>query len=187
MTLTDFFTNTYVQTTILSILSAIVAAVFATRPRVIWSETHQSSFRLKPNEENAPVHVRTSEIWIKNTGRAPAKHLEVVLNYRPQHYQIWKPRKCEEKLLDDDRLSLVFETLGPKDEIEISMLDAFVDTPMVVGVRHEAGLAAETKMQTTEKPSALFLYTFLFFSIVGFLFVIYQLLAFLGPMLVSSL
>jgi len=186
MTVTDFFSDTYVQTAVLSLVSAIVAALFATRPRVVWSKAHQSSFRFKPNESEQPFYVHTSEIWIKNSGRAQAKQLEVVLNFRPQHYEIWTPRKCKEELLADDRLSLTFETLGPQDEFEISMLNTFGETPNVIEVRHEVGLAKEAEMQTTAKPGTFTLLIFLGLSLAGFILILYQIAAFLGPMLISS-
>ncbi len=186
MTLTEFFSNTYVQTLLLSFMSAIIAAIFATRPRVIWSKTHQSSFRLKTNEGEKPLYIYTSEIWIKNSGRAQAKHLEVVLNFKPQHYQVWSPRKCREELLADDRLSLTFETLGPQDEFEIAMLDSFGETPNVIEVRHEAGLARETEMQTTAKPGTFFLLIIVTLFLAGFVLILFQIAAFFGPMLLPS-
>lgn len=186
MTVTDFFSNTYVQTLVLSLVSAIIAAVFATRPRVVWSKAHQSSFRLKPKEGEKPLYIYTSEIWIKNSGRAQARQLEVVLNFTPQHYEIWTPRKCKEELLADDRLCLTFETLGPQDEFEISMLSSSGETPNVIEVRHEAGLAKETEMQTTAKPGTFFLIIIVTLFLVGFVLILYQIAAFLGPMFFPS-
>lgn len=183
MTITDFFANTYVQTAILSILSAVIAVLFASRPRVNWSKAHQSSFRLMNEAGDEPLYVCTSEIWIKNSGRAQAKNLEIILNFRPQHYEIWTPRKCKEEILADDRLSLTFETLGPQDEFDISMLHTFGETPSVIEVRHEGGLAKETEMQTTVKPGTFTLLVCVAVFLVGFGLILYQLAALFGPML----
>ena len=131
------------------------------------------------------MYVYTSEIWVKNLGRAQAKQLEIVLNYKPRHYEIWTPRKCTEELLADDRLALTFETLGPHDEFQISMFDTDIDTPSVIEVRHESGLASEAEMQTTPKPGT-FLISFLgTLILVGFGVILYQIAAFLGPFIFS--
>lgn len=186
MTLSDFFSNTYVQTIILAVASAIIAAVFATRPRVVWSKAHQSTFRLKSKDGEKPLYVYTSEIWIKNLGRAQAKQLEIVLNFKPRHYEIWTPRKCTEELLADDRLALTFETLGPHDEFQISMFETDIDTPKVIEVRHEAGLAKEAEMQTTPKPGTFLILVVVTLLLAGFGLILYQIAAFFGPMFFST-
>lgn len=186
MTLIDILSNTFVQTLILTIVSAIVAAFFATRPRVVWSEAHESIFRLKEQDSERPLYVYTSEIWIKNTGRAQAKQLEVILNYRPRHYKIWTPRKCKEEELPDNRFSLTFETIAPQDEFEVSMLSTDSENPLVIEIRHEAGVAQKMEMQTTAKPGKVLLGVCGILLLVGFVVVLYQIAAFIGPMLIPS-
>jgi hypothetical protein len=185
MTLSDFFSNTYVQTIVLAFASAIIAALFARRPRVVWSKAHQSTFRFKLNEGEKPLYFYTSEIWVKNMGHAQAKNLEVVLNFKPRHYEIWTPRKFTEEFLADDHLALTFETLGPNDEFEISMLSIDVETPLIIEVRHEAGLASETKMQTTPKLGTFLIIVLATLILVGFAVILYQIAALFGPMIFS--
>lgn len=186
ITLIDFFSNTYVQTIILSLVSAAIATFFVSRPRLVWSKTHQNSFRLKSEKDERPLYINTSEIWVKNLGRSQARQVEVVLNFRPQHYQVWTPRKCKEEVLADDRLSLTFDTLGPNDELEISMLDSFADTPNVLEVRHEAGLANEEKMQTNIQPGRFTIVALSMVFLMGLILIFYQIAAFIGPMLFSG-
>lgn len=183
MTLNDFFSNTYVQTVILYLISTVIAIVFATRPRVVWSKAHESAFRIKSNEGDQPFYVYTSEIWVKNLGRAQASNLEIILNYRPRHYEIWTPRTFKEETLPDDRLALTFEALGPQDEFQISMLDTVVKTPIVIEIRHQAGLAKQTEMQTNTKPATYLLVAFAVVALVGFGFILYQVAAFFGPLI----
>lgn len=185
MTLSDFFSNTYVQTIVLAFASAVIAAVFASRPRVVWSKAHQSIFRPRVNQGDRPLYVYTSEIWVKNLGRAQAKQVEIVLNFRPTHFEVWTPRKCTEELLAEGHLTLTFETLGPHDEFEISMLNIEGETPRIIEVRHEAGLASQVEMQTTPKPSAFLIIGFVTLFLVGFAVILYQIAAFFGPMIFS--
>jgi hypothetical protein len=85
--------------------------------------------------------------------------------------------------LADDRLSLTFETLSPKDEFEISMISSYGETPNVIEVRHEAGLATKSEMQTTAKPGAFLMVVVLTLFLLAFFFVLYQVAATFGPML----
>ena len=82
-----------------------------------------------------------------------------------------------------DRISLTFETLGPKEEFDISMLHPHGETPMVIEVRHESGLASEVEMQTTVKPRAFMIFSVGTLFVVGFILMLYQVAAFFGPML----
>jgi hypothetical protein len=34
-------------------------------------------------------------IWVQNTGRGLITNIEVVLNYPPQHYEIWPQREYQ--------------------------------------------------------------------------------------------
>jgi hypothetical protein len=63
------------------------------------------------------------------------------------------------------------------------MLDSFGKTPDVLEVRHEAGLASKTEMQTTPKPGTLMLTFVLYLMLAGFVLTLYQVASFFGPIL----
>lgn len=158
---------------ILTTLIGLVGRIIAPRGRLKWGVSHQFAFafpvtpqRAGQNEQTekgggpgsekqevAPVEpaprtmlVRTREIWFQNIGRAPVTGIEVVLNYPPQHYEIWPQREYDQAVNPAGRLILKVRTLAFREQFTISMLDAQMDLPEVLNVRWDKGLGIQVPM-----------------------------------------
>src|SRR4051812_41192233 len=63
--------------------------------------------------------VRTATVSVMNTGRTPAKNIEIVFNWKPQFFNVWPLRSFSESLSHDGRFSIVLPDLAPKEEFSV--------------------------------------------------------------------
>ncbi|SFN81056.1 hypothetical protein SAMN04488056_10289 [Cohaesibacter marisflavi] len=96
--------------------------------------------------ENQSVIVRTIEIWVQNIGGATASDAEVILNYRPQHFDIWPPLQYKELVNSDGRFVVIVKKLHKRQHFTLSMLVVGGEIPHVVGVSWNQGLGKEVRI-----------------------------------------
>jgi hypothetical protein len=100
----------------------------------------------EPRPALPPLLVRTRQIWIQNVGRASINKVEVVLNYPPQHYEIWPQRQYNSVTNPVGNLIILVESLAATEYFTISMLDGTKDLPNVTNVRCTEGTAKHVPM-----------------------------------------
>lgn len=172
------------------LLTALIAFLIGRlrKGRLKWAVAHQHAFWLRAQPQDAPqvpleqpaqlpaqqdaapvqdLLIRTRQLWIQNTGRSAVRDVEVVLNYAPQHYELWPQRAYDSVPNRDGRLVIKVESLGPKEFFTLAMLDARMDLPEVMNLRSSDGTASQVAMA----PQQIFSRT-----LIGFLW----LLVFLG-------
>lgn len=93
----------------------------------------------------ALLQVQVAEYSIINQGRLPAKNLEVVFNYRPQHYDRHPHLPIKEAQLQDNRFVLTIGMLNPKERLAITTLDVGRPLPDLTLVRCEGHGAKEVR------------------------------------------
>jgi hypothetical protein len=108
-----------------------------------WSNRHAHVFLLPeagPNGTQLIVH--TKEIWITNEGRSAVEEIEIVFNWRPQHFEIWDPREATEIELPNERFALQIPNLAGKEFFSISIMSVGPGTlPDIVNIRSKNSIA----------------------------------------------
>lgn len=129
----------------ITVLTGLFGRLFTAKGRLLWSVSHAFTYHIR-NLESGNFPVLTQQILVQNFGGAALNDVEIVLNYPPQHYEIWRPRQFETKHTPDGRLAILFPTIAGHETLTINMLDTLRELPIVVDVRSSAGLGREVQM-----------------------------------------
>jgi hypothetical protein len=106
------------------------------RVRIIWGQKTNFTHVLRPKKDGqVPVRVDTAHYIIQNSGRAPAKEVEVVLNYAPDEVSIWPQRSYQLSTNNENRLIVKLEFLAPREFIDLILLNVANELPDVLSVK----------------------------------------------------
>lgn len=143
-----FFESRYsefLQTALIGLVVALVSHWLRPRGRLRWGSAHSHAF-LMSSDQGPGYLLRTQSFWFQNTGKSSLDDVEIILNYPPQHFEIWPARQFERRRLDNGRLLIAIPFLSAHEGITLSMLDARADLPEIVGARARSGPAKEIPM-----------------------------------------
>lgn len=87
--------------------------------------------------------VNTASISIYNAGVLPAKAVEIVFNWKPQHFNVWPSRAYSHRLSDDNRFSILLDDLAPKELFGIELISVNDPLPDLVNARSEQCAAVD--------------------------------------------
>ncbi|MFT6649929.1 hypothetical protein [Pseudophaeobacter arcticus] len=181
--LISYLSSDFVQAVAVVILTALVGRLFTAKGRLIWSVSHQYHYSMPRIDEKGRFPVRTQQIWIRNYGRAPLEDIEILLNYPPQHLEIWAPREYETKTITDNRLIVKVPNLAGNEFFTISMLDTFGELPAILSVRSKSGLSTFFNMAPQIQFSPWIKYLIWALIIVGAGTILYFIITFLITLL----
>jgi hypothetical protein len=99
-----------------------------------------------PAVQPVPLVVHTRDVWVQNTGRGLVRDIEIVLNYVPQHYEIWPNREFQTAENPDGRFVIKIASLGSREFFAIVMIAARAELPFVANVRSSEGIARQVRM-----------------------------------------
>lgn len=158
------------QKELISIGSAIVLAIifylFRARAKLLWATPHGFTFLLQggtpPAPQNAPVgnappatqlpanvpqdfNIYTGSMIVVNAGREPATEVEVTFNWKPANYNIWPVRPHDTQVSPDNRFTLKFSNLAPKEQFQVELISPF-QLPQVMSVRCKECVGKEVRM-----------------------------------------
>ena len=134
------------QAIILALVTALITRAFAVRGKLVWSVSHQHVYVMPRLDDHGSFPVQTQQIWFRNSGRQSIEALEIVLNWRPQHFEIWTPRQFEAASLPDGRLVISLPYLSGQEGFTLSMIDTFRDLSIVLNVRWKGGIGTNIPM-----------------------------------------
>jgi hypothetical protein len=166
------------------VLAVIVATIFSTvgwgilrvvqgKSRIVWAVSHQHAFNL--TNANPPGIAYTNEIWVQNVGRVMAEDVEVILAYRPQHFDVWPQRHFVDLANPDQSITIRFDNLNRREYVTISLIQGATQPPMVTNVRWRGGVGQQVPMARQQifplwvRSITLLLITLGFFSFWYFL------------------
>jgi hypothetical protein len=166
--LSEILSSNVGQALIIAALTALVGHYLRPKGKLVWSVSHQHHYSV-PNvaEKGGAFPVRTQQIWVQNVGRKAIEDVEIVLNWKPQHYEIWNPRHFTPGTLPDGRHSLRFPNLSSYEFFRLSLLDTFTDLPVVVAIRWKDGLGEEILMSPQQNHPQWKLYSFAMAALIG--------------------
>jgi hypothetical protein len=164
------------QAVIIAILTAIVTRYLQPKGKLVWGFSHQHLYLVPRLDEDGSYPVRTQQIWIQNTGRKSVEEIEFVLNWKPQHLEVWDPRHYTTTILPDGRYSLLFRNLSSSEAFTISILDTFRDLPVIVAVRWKDGIGKQVNMGPQQIPSPRMLWILRALLLIGLTTILFLLL-----------
>ncbi|MGA9602538.1 MAG: hypothetical protein WBQ82_00320 [Methyloceanibacter sp.] len=171
------------------VAAVIIAALIAgatglfRRGRLGWSISHQHNFLvpIQPPQGAAKLAqpalqtVYTRDIWVQNVGRGSITNIELVLNYPPQHYEIWPQREFQVVMNPDGRMVIKVASLGAREFFTVVMLSVAHELPLVTNVRSSDGVARAVTMgpqQIFSRPFVQLLRLMLFLGIAAAVYLV---------------
>ena len=139
-------TSDFAQAVLLLVLGVVIQRFVTAKGKLVWGLSHGHHYLIPRLDADGSFPVRTRQIWFQNLGRASLENVEIVLNWKPQHLEIWDPRHYEDGETPDGRYSLRFPFLAGGEFFTLSMIDTFQDLPNVVSVRSTNGLGKDIPM-----------------------------------------
>lgn len=161
------------QAILLAIGTSLVARAFTARGKLLWSVSHQHIYSMPRLDDEGRFPVRTQQIWFRNAGRASIEAIEIILNWQPQHFEIWNPRQFSTTTLPDGRLVISLPNLSGQEGFTLSLIDTFNDLPMVLNVRWKGGMGKNIPMMPQRVWPSWFNWISLIVSILGATTVLY--------------
>lgn len=144
--LVDFGASSFGQALALAIATAIIGRMITARSKLVWAVSHQHWYRMPRLDDDGSFPVITQQVWFQNSGRLPAEEIEIVLNWKPQHFEVWQPRDYGSGMLPDGRYVLKVPYLAGGEVMTLSMIDTIREMPAIVSVRTKAGLGKMVAM-----------------------------------------
>lgn len=130
--------------------TALLGQIFSAKPNVKWA-VMENSHLLPRDNDGRPFSVFTQKLWFRNVGRKVAENVEIVLNFKPQHFEVFPHLEWDTRENPDGRLIIKIERLNPRELLFVSMLNSNVDLPSVTNVRWNGGQGKQIEVWVTQK------------------------------------
>ncbi|WP_373088945.1 hypothetical protein [Sneathiella sp.] len=150
------------------IVAHIWVSIIKKKPALIWTARHQFFFLVPASDANTPndteqnseveadnldfIHYQTMGFFFLNKGRASALNIEIIFNFKPEHFEFWPPIAYETTLNPDNRFIINIDRLGPKSNFNLELLGRR-DPPKIVRVISEDGETYLREFSFEPKPS----------------------------------
>lgn len=142
----DFVTSSFGQALALALVTALIGRAITARSKLVWAVSHRHWYQMPRLDDEGSFPVITQQVWFQNVGRLPAEDIEIVLNWKPQHFEVWPPRDYQTAILPDGRFALKVPYLAGNEIMTVSMIDTIREMPNIINVRTKAGLGKVVAM-----------------------------------------
>ncbi len=156
-----------------TLLTTVVLWLFTARVSLIWGISHTFFHRLR--HEDGEIGVPTATITVQNFGRARATLVEVVFNWPVETYSVWPQRAYDVKRNPEGRMCIQFADLGPKEYIQIHLIDVNKELPNVLTVRCAEAQGSKVPLAPMRVFPSWFLRTLWLLILLGLFSAIYLL------------
>lgn len=123
------------------LLTAVIGMIgryLSAKPRVVWGVSHQFAFNVGPRTEEATGIIYTRSLIVQNMGRAAARDINVIFNFKPNHYQLWPHQNYTTSDNPEKNHIILVPSLGKGNHFRIEMVSVF-DLPIAMTVRDSGG------------------------------------------------
>jgi hypothetical protein len=144
-----------------TLLGEFVRRVLAARAKVKWGLTHAFFFLIpyqhppQPPEALPPapmpdLKVQVTTLVLQNVGRASAENIEIHLNYRPTHFEVWPTFDFSVSAGANGRFFIKLANLGDRERATIELMQIGAEVPRVIRVRTPIGEANQVPLDYNE-------------------------------------
>lgn len=117
--------------------------------------------------------INTSSFVISNAGREIATKVELVFNWKPKCVNLWPTRHYEERIEPDNRFTMIFDSLAPREDVGFEMFSINSDLPALIIARCDQCVAQTIKMAPQPIVPAWKRRAFVFLTFAGLSTLIY--------------
>jgi hypothetical protein len=172
----------------ITLLTSLVFWLFRARPILRYGQAHDFTFVIRPPPppqqqgggtqqlQPQPFTAQTCSYLFANGGRVAATGVEITFNFEPNNYQVWPVRPYDIHRSPDDRFTLRFANLAPKEQFQIEVLS--VQMPSVLNVRCAETVGRQTALRVVRRFPRWVDALFLLNMFLGFAAAIYIILRF---------
>lgn len=171
----------------LTAVVGLIARIVQPSARVVWGTSHGFTFSLPIQDAvtstTTTTLVHTGTVFVQNTGRKTAEDIEVVFNYRPQHFQVWPSLNYNTAENPEHHFTIKITTLGPRESTTIELLSVSINLPDPLRVRSPLGEAKRVPIAPMRVWPGWFnrtIFLLLVLGIFGFLYLLVRLIEFIS-------
>jgi len=122
----------YIATGIVSLTVGLLLQRFQSKPKLLYWLPGSFIFELK----DPKVTIRTDSLTIQNVGRKPAKNVEIVHKYKPDHFHFSTAISFLEETSPNGEHIIKIPSLGAKEFVNIQLL-SHTQQPILLNVRSD--------------------------------------------------
>lgn len=122
----------YLATGIVSLIVGLLLQRFQSKPKLLYWLPGSFLFELK----DPKVIIRTDSLTIQNVGRKPAKNVEIVHKYKPDHFHFSTAISFFEETSPNGEHIIKIPSLGAKEFVNIQLL-SHIQQPILLNVRSD--------------------------------------------------
>lgn len=130
---------------VVTVGGALILRWLQPKARVQWACSHQFHYNVPLTHKDGSVQatpISVATYMVRNAGKAAAENVEVILNYPPEHYEIWPVLKYENHKNPDGRFIISLPTLGASDYFTVNLIGK-QPMPVLLRVRCSNGRDGE--------------------------------------------
>ena len=140
----------------LTVSGTSIIRILQPSSKVVWSTTHGFNFHVPVLDPDNPekylpnkASYFTQTIFVQNTGKGTAEDVELIFNYKPEHFQIWPITPYKEEIHKDNRFSLRVEHLSPRENFSVELLGTH-ELPRLLRIRTQSKEGMEILMSPSQ-------------------------------------
>ena len=133
----------YILTALTSLLVGYLLTYLKPKAKIYYWSPHFFSFCLH-NENN--LKIQTDSLTVQNLGRESAKDIEIILSYKPDHFQ-FQPSIYFDIKENTDGFIINIPRLEPKEHVILQLLHYKNVPPQLQTIRFNSGIAKQLPFQ----------------------------------------
>jgi len=175
-TLVRIVTSPEVISVLLTAALGVIAHLLRPQAKFVWGTSHGFVFTVPAPANVQGAHQNlyyTGTVFLQNLGRGTAEDVEVVLNFRPQHFQVWPSLDYETTENPEHHFIIKIHNLGRREWTTIELLSLNAQTPETLRVRNPLGDAKRVNIAPMQVFSSLVRNSALLLMALGILSIVY--------------
>ena len=161
----------------LTSVGSLVAYLMRPRVKLLWAQTSIFSHRMHPNTDKEFL-INTASYVITNRGRATAKDVEFVLNYKVDEISVWAQRQYSIEMNPEGRQIVKFASLAPKEITNVNLINIGTALPAILNVRNAESIGRVIEVYPQQRFPKYVQLTVWFLMICGLFFVAREFISF---------
>lgn len=149
------------------------AKLLVARPHAFTFLVQEPLIDTQGNQVSPTQTINTSSFVVSNAGRDTATKVEIVFNWKPQCVNLWPARHYQERIEPDNRYTITFESLAPREDVGFHMFSINNPLPEFIIARCDQCVAKHINMEPQPVAPAWQRHIYGFLAFSGLSIIIY--------------
>ena len=156
--------------------SALLLWLFRARVNLVWGSTSKNFHQYPGVDEGVTISIWTEKFFVQNSGRKPARDIEIVFSVPPTSYNLWPPREHSRTTLENGNFVLKVPSISPRELLIVDIVDVRNSGVRLLSVNCPDAMSKSVQFAATRQFGKLFDAFIRYLLVAGFLGTVYLLL-----------